>query len=93
MGRSQRAVAQEFGISPNSVRKVVALSVPPGYRREQPTTRPKLDALVGVIDAMVEADKTRTAKQQHTAKRVWERLEEEHQFTGGYLDSKEAALN
>ena len=46
--------------------------------------RPKLDAFVGVIDAIVEEDKTRPSKQRHTAKRVWERLKEEHQFTGGY---------
>jgi len=45
--------------------------------------RPKLDAFVGVIDAIVEEDKTRPAKQRHTAKRVLGRLKEEHQFTGG----------
>jgi transposase len=88
-GLSQRAVAREFGISRKSVRKMVAFSVPPGYRREQPVARPKLDAFVGVIDAMLEEDKTRPAKQRHTAKRVWERLKEEHQFTGGYTIVKD----
>jgi transposase len=79
-GVSQRTAAREFGISRKSVRKMVAFSVPPGYRREQPVKRPKLDAWVGVIDAILEDDKTRPAKQRHTAKRVWERLKEEHQF-------------
>jgi transposase len=88
-GLSQRAVAREFGISRKSVRKMVAFSVPPGYRREQPVARPKLDAFVGAIDAMLEEDKTRPAKQRHTAKRVWERLKEEHQFTGGYTIVKD----
>jgi len=41
-GVSQRAVAREFGISRKSVRKMVSFSVPPGYRREEPATRPKL---------------------------------------------------
>jgi len=88
-GVSQRAVAREFGVSRKSVRKMVAFSVPPGYRRERPAKRPKLDAWVGVIDAMLDEDKTCPAKQRHTAKRVWERLREEHQFTGGYTIVKD----
>lgn len=88
-GVSQRTAAREFGISRKSVRKMVAFSVPPGYRREQPVKRPKLGPWVGVIDAILEEDKTRPAKQRHTAKRVWERLKEEHQFTGGYTIVKD----
>jgi len=88
-GLSQRSVAREFGISRKSVRKMVAFSVPPGYRRQEAVTRPKLDAFVGVIDAIVEEDKTRPAKQRHTAKRVFDRLREEHQFTGGYTIVKD----
>jgi transposase len=68
---------------------MVAFSVPPGYRREQPAKRPKLDPWVGVIDAILEDDKQRPAKQRHTAKRVWERLREEHQFMGGYTIVKD----
>jgi hypothetical protein len=52
---------------------MVAFSVTPGYRREQPVKRPKLGPWVGVIDAILD-DKQRPAKQRHTAKRVWERL-------------------
>jgi transposase len=88
-GMSQRTAAREFGISRKSVRKMVAFSVPPGYRREQPAKRPKLGAWVGVIDAILDDDKQRPVKQRHTAKRVWERLREEHQFTGGYTIVKD----
>ena len=83
-GRSQRAVAREFGISRESVRKMLRFSVPPGYQRQQPIKRPKLDPLLGVIDAMLAEDKTRPVKQRHTVKRIFERLKEEHGFTGGY---------
>jgi transposase len=88
-GLSQRAVAREFGISRKSVRKMVAFSVPPGYQRQRPAKRPKLDVWAGVIDAILEEDKTRPAKQRHTAKRVWERLKDEHRFTGGYTIVKD----
>jgi hypothetical protein len=38
----------------------------------------------GVIEAIVEQDKACPAKQRHTAKQVFDRLREEHQFPGGY---------
>jgi transposase len=68
---------------------MVAFSVPPGYQRQQPAKRPKLDLWVGVIDAILEDDKQRPAKQRHTARRVWERLKDEHRFTGGYTIVKD----
>jgi len=75
-GRSQRAVAVEFGISRDSVRKMLRYSVPPGYQREQPAKRPRLGPWVGVIDAILEDDRQRPAKQRHTAKRILDRLRE-----------------
>ena len=88
-GMSQRSVAREFGISRKSVRKMVSFSVPPGYRRELPIRRPKLGPWIGVIDAILDEDKRRPAKQRHTAKRVWDRLRDKHQFTGGYTIVKD----
>ena len=88
-GMSQRTAAREFGISRKSVRKMVSFSVPPGYRREQPICRPKLGPGIGVIDAILDQDKQRPAKQRHTAKRIFDRLRDEHQFTGGYTIVKD----
>jgi transposase len=88
-GRSQRAVALEFGISRESVRKMLRFSVPPGYQRQQPVLRPRLGPWIGAIDAMLEGDKIRPVKQRHTAKRVFDRLREEHGFTGGYTIVKD----
>lgn len=88
-GLSQRAVAREFGISRKTIRKMLAYAVPPGYQRQQPAKRPKLGPWVGVIDAMLEEDKTRPVKQRHTAKRIFDRLREEHGFAGGYTIVKD----
>ena len=88
-GRSQRAVARDFGLSRETVRKMLQYAVPPGYQRQQPIKRPKLGPWVGVIDTILEDDKQRPAKQRHTAKRIFERLKEEHSFTGGYTIVKD----
>src|SRR5258708_33490234 len=41
-GRSERLVALVFGISRETVRKMLRYAVPPGYQRQQPVKRPKL---------------------------------------------------
>ena len=82
-GISQREAARRFGIDPRTVAKMLAFSVPPGYRRSQPPARPKLDPFVGIIDRILEEDKSQPAKQHHTAKRIFERLRDEHGYGGG----------
>ena len=88
-GRSQRAVARECGLSRETVRKMLQYAVPPGYQRQQPIKRPKLGPWLGVIDAILNDDKQRPPKQRHTSKRIFERLKEEHGFTGGYTIVKD----
>ena len=88
-GKSQRAVAREFGFSRETVRKMLKYAVPPGYQRQQAIRRPKLGPWLGVIDAILEDDKQRPARQRHTAKRIFDRLREEHRFTGGYTIVKD----
>src|SRR5215467_6405353 len=82
-GVSRREAARRFGIDPWTVAKMLAFSVPPGYRRSRPPARPKLDPFVGIIDRILEEDKSQPAKQQHTAKRIFERLRDEHGYDGG----------
>ena len=88
-GRSQREVAREFGLARKTVRKMLAYSVPPGYQRSKPVRRPKLGPWQGAIDAILCEDKSRPRKQRHTAKRIFERLREEHGYTGGYTIVKD----
>src|SRR5713226_8915487 len=88
-GKSERAVAQEFGIARETVRKMLRYSVPPGYRRERPVKRPKLGPWIGVIDAILKEDKNNPVKQRHTAKRIFDRLRQEYAYTGGYTIVKD----
>ena len=52
-------------------------------RRLKPPARPKLGPFIAVIDKILADDTGRPKKQQHTAKRIFERLRDEHGFTGG----------
>jgi transposase len=82
-GLSGHEAARQFGVDRRTVAKILAHSVPPGYRRSQPPKRPKLDAFTGIIERILEEDLTRPKKQRHTAKRIRERLRDEHGFEGG----------
>ena len=88
---SKREAGRRFGIDPKTVDKMMAFSAPPGYRRTKPPVRPKLDPFVAIIDKILADDKTKPKKQQHTAKRIFERLRDEHGFTGGITIVKRAS--
>lgn len=88
-GMSERGAARHFGISRESVRKIMSFSVPPGYRRTAPIKRPKLDGFCEIIERWLGEDIGRPRKQRHTAKRIFDRLRTEHAFPGGYTIVKD----
>ena len=88
-GMSTREAARVFGLHRDTVRKMLEYSVPPGYRRQSPPRRPKLDPYHGVIDRILEEDRRLPRKQRHTAKRIYDRLRAEHGFTGKYTIVKD----
>ena len=82
-GISRREAGRIFGINRRTVEKMLRFSIPPGYRRDKAIRRPKLDAYTGIIDEILETDKLVPKKQRHTSKRIFERLRDEHRFSGG----------
>ena len=88
-GMSIREAAQECGLHRDTVRKMLAYSVPPGYRRQISPRGPKLEPYTGVIDQILEDDLRLPKKQRHTAKRIFERLRDEYEFGGGYTTVKD----
>src|SRR6266478_1427591 len=92
-GLSRREAARRFGIDPRTVAKMLAFSVPPGYRRSRPPARPKLDPFTGIIDQILLEDEGRPRKQRHTSKRIFERLCDEHGYSGGITIVKDYVLS
>ena len=88
-GMVMREAARVFGLRRDTVRKILAFSVLPGYRRQNPPKRPKLEPYAGVIDRLLEDDLGRPRKQRHTAKRIFERLRDEYGCDDGYTAFKD----
>jgi transposase len=64
-GMSVRRAAREFGLSRKTIRKMQAFSVPPGYQRKKPVSRPKLDPWLEVVDQILENGESQPKKQRH----------------------------
>ena len=88
-GMSVREASRVFGLHRDTVRKMLTYSAPPGYRRQNPPRRPKLEPFTGVINRILEDDLGRPRKQRHTAKRIFERLRDEYRFDGQYTIVKD----
>jgi transposase len=89
-GLSKRAACREYDIHWDTLKKILDHPEPPGYRRAAPRPRPKLEAFLPVIHRILEGDKKAPRKQRHTARRIFERLRDEHGYTGGLTVVKEA---
>jgi transposase len=66
-----------------TLEKMLAHEEPPGYRRQRPRAKPKIEAFLPIIEEILRSDQAAPRKQRHTAKRIWERLRDEHGFSGG----------
>ena len=81
-GMSAREAARFFNKDRKTIAKMLRHELPPGYQRSEPPPRPTLDGFVGVIDEILRTDKSLIKKQRHTAKRIYERLRDEHGYMG-----------
>jgi transposase len=89
-GQSKRSVCREFDIHWDTLQKILNHPEPPGYRRNAPRPRTKLEPFLPVIHQILEEDRKAPKKQRHTARRIFERLRDEHGYTGGKTIVKQA---
>ena len=85
-GASKRSIRRDYGVSARTLEKtlekILANAEPPGYRQKASRPKPVLGQFLGIIDEILLADRDAPAKQRHTAKRIFERLRDEHGYTG-----------
>jgi len=77
-GLSIRALAERHGVHRRAVRQALAAPLPPPRKRPEQRPAPKMGPYRPLIDGWLKADREAPRKQRHTARRVWERLREEH---------------
>jgi transposase len=88
---SKRSIVRDYGLGWRTLDKILANPDPPGYRGAALRPKRKLTAeLLEVMDGIFEADKSAPPKQRHTAKRIFERLRDEHGYAGGITQVQEA---
>jgi transposase len=79
---SVRELSRRFRVHRRDVRQALASAVPPDRKRSQ-RAAPALDQWKPMIDGWLAADRLAPRKQRHTARRVWQRLTDEHQAQVG----------
>lgn len=81
-GKSISEMARMTGHSRNTIKKAIR-GEPWGYQEREHQPFPALGEFIPVIEGWLKADKEKPAKQRHTARRVYNRLVEEHGYQGG----------
>jgi transposase len=82
-GLSIRALAEKYCVHRRTVRQAIDSVVPPD-RRSPARAAPVLDQVRGWVDEMLRQDLEAPRKQRHTARRVFDRLVDEHDAAVSY---------
>jgi hypothetical protein len=72
-----RALARKYDVHRRTVRQAISSPVPPD-RKVPVRAAPVREAVAGWIDEMLREDLAAPRKQRHTARRIFERLADEH---------------
>lgn len=83
-GSTIAEISRKTKVSEPTVRKYVKMRDFSPKVPEKKDVGTILDDLRPVIDGWLEEDRRNWHKQRHTAKRIWERIRDEHGFTGSY---------
>ncbi len=87
---SKRAACREYHLDWKILKRILEHEEPTEYQLKEPRRKRKLEKVLPIIHEILEQDRKAPKKQRHTAKRIFERLGEEHQFDGKLTIVKDA---
>ena len=90
---SKSEARQTFNVSRTLLQKILTHDEPPGYRQGKPRPKTTIGDFLDVIKEILEADKKEVRKQRHTAKRIFERLRDEHGYAGSERTVRQAVAD
>jgi transposase len=79
---SKRQASSQYGLNYRTVCKIVDRPEPAPYHAAPPRPKPVLGPFVEIIGKILDDDRQAPPKQRHTARRIYERLRDEHGYTG-----------
>jgi transposase len=79
---SLRQACSEYRLNFRTIRKVVRHPEPPPFRPSQPRPQPVLGPFLATLRQIIDDDRHAPPKQRHTARRIYERLRDEHGYAG-----------
>jgi transposase len=79
---SLRQAAAHYGLNFRTVQKIVAQTQPTPFQQPAPRAKPVLGPFLSVIRQILDDDRLAPPKQRHTARRIYERLRDEHDYPG-----------
>jgi transposase len=79
---SMRQACPEYGLNFRTARKIVRHPEPPPFRAAGARARPVLGPFLPIVRHILEDDHHAPPKRRHTARRIYERLRDEHDYQG-----------
>jgi transposase len=79
---SLRRACSEYGLNFRTVQKIVHQPEPPPFHIPVPRPQPVLGPFLPTLRQIIDDDRHAPPKQRHTARRIFERLRDEHGYAG-----------
>jgi transposase len=79
---SLRQACSVYQLNFRTVRRIVQRREPIAYQQTQPRGKPVLGPFLDIVHRILETDRHAPPKQRHTARRIFDRLCDEHHYTG-----------
>src|SRR5262245_42208765 len=79
---SMRQACSEYQLNFRTVQKIMHNAEPPPFRAAAPRARPILGRFLPIVEQILEGDRHAPPKQRHSARRIFDRLRDEHGYQG-----------